>query len=80
MIMFIMYTKSDCIYCIKAKQFLQSRNLNYTEISLDDADVRNEFKANNPTLKTVPQIFVTDGNHHVGGYEDLIDYCAGGIC
>jgi GrxC family glutaredoxin len=65
-----LYTKSQCPYCVKAKQLLQNKNIKFKEIDI----------TNNPTLieemllksagrKTVPQIFIDD--FCVGGYDDL---------
>lgn len=66
----VIYTTSKCSYCVAAKKWLTERNLDYTEVSLDDMQKREEFKKNNPGLRTVPQIF-SDGEY-IGGYQELV--------
>lgn len=66
----VIYTTNTCPYCVRAKQWLKSKNYEYNEVSLEDPALRAEFKEKNPTLKTVPQIFVDDVN--IGGYQELV--------
>ncbi len=63
------YTTSTCPFCIRAKQLLDSKQVKYNEISVD----------NNPALRaemthlagrhTVPQIFID--HQPIGGCDDL---------
>lgn len=64
------YTKKRCPYCTSAKIWLGQRNYQFEEISLDDTEVLREFTENNPTLRTVPQIFL--GLENIGGFSELI--------
>ena len=64
-----MYTTAWCGYCHRAKTLLDSRGLDYEEISLDDDP---SFRARLLDLTgrwTVPQILI-DGRP-IGGYVDL---------
>jgi len=64
------YTKTFCPYCWRAKQLLESKGVEYREISVDyGGEVREQMivRANGRT--TVPQIFIRE--HHVGGCDDL---------
>ena len=64
------YTKAFCPYCWRAKQLLESKGVEYREISVDrGGEVREQMivRANGRT--TVPQIFIRE--HHVGGCDDL---------
>jgi glutaredoxin 3 len=64
------YTKAFCPYCWRAKQLLDSKGVEYCEISVDSGgDTRQRMiqRANGRT--TVPQIFIRE--HHVGGCDDL---------
>jgi len=64
------YTKTFCPYCWRAKQLLDSKGVEYREISVDyGGEVREQMivRANGRT--TVPQIFIRE--HHVGGCDDL---------
>lgn len=64
------YVIPECPYCVRAKNLLDQKRVNYQELNI----------AHNPTLlkemlrrshgrKTVPQIFVAE--NHVGGCDDL---------
>lgn len=64
------YTKKRCPYCTSAKIWLSQRNYAFEEISLDDTEVLREFTEQNPSLRTVPQVFV--GLENIGGFSELI--------
>lgn len=64
------YTRKRCPYCTSAKIWLKQKDYQFEEISLDDKDVLQEFRNNNPSLTTVPQVFV--GNESIGGFSELI--------
>jgi glutaredoxin 3 len=70
----IIYSTSTCPFCVKAKEWMAEKQIEYTEISLDSSEARKQFVVDHPTLKTVPQIFVKNGSewNHIGGYTDLI--------
>jgi glutaredoxin len=65
-----LYTRKRCPYCTSAKIWLKQKDYQFEEISLDDMEVLQEFRNNNPNLKTVPQIFVD--NESIGGFSELI--------
>jgi|TARA_R100000005_G_C4988575_1_gene196383 glutaredoxin 3 len=80
---YIVYTKKDCPYCVKALQLLEDKNLQWASIDLQDSpDVLQSLKeAYN--WKTVPMVFLENtnietqrGNPYelVGGYSDLEDF------
>lgn len=65
-----MYTTAICPYCVAAKNFLKSRGLSWTELRVD-ADPQHRARMLERAKRTsVPQIFI--GEHHVGGYDDLV--------
>ncbi len=66
----IIYTKSYCPYCVKAKQLLKNKNVDFTEIDItNNQSLIEELLLKSSGLKTVPQIFIDD--FHVGGCDDL---------
>lgn len=66
----LIYTKSYCPYCVKAKQLLSNKNLEFSEIDITNSQVlMEEMLAKSNGKKTVPQIFI--GDFHVGGCDDL---------
>ena len=66
----IIYTKSYCPYCVKAKQLLKNKNINFTEIDItNNQSLIEEMLLKSSGRKTVPQIFIDD--FHVGGCDDL---------
>jgi glutaredoxin 3 len=65
------YTTDYCGYCTRAKQFLQGKGVPYEEIDVSNDDaLRADLIEKSNGQRTVPQIFI--GDHHVGGYSDLM--------
>lgn len=63
------YTTKVCPYCVRAKQLLERKGVEYTEINAEDEAVREAMITKAGGQRTVPQIFIN--NHHVGGSDDL---------
>jgi glutaredoxin 3 len=65
----LIYTKSYCPYCDRAKALLTRKGASYEEISVEgDEKLYTELKQKTG-LMTVPQIFIND--ELIGGYTDL---------
>jgi glutaredoxin 3 len=66
----VIYSRSWCGYCTRAKALLARKGADFTEIEIsDDAASRDERVERSGGRRTVPQIFV--GETHVGGCDDL---------
>ena len=69
------YTKTSCIYCKMAKRLLQTHNIHYTEIYMDDDKLRQQFYQEmsqkfSREVHNVPQIMIeTD----LLSYQELRD-------
>ena len=64
------YTTDYCPYCVRAKQLLDVKGVDYTEIDVsgdDDARIKLVEKAQG--RRTVPQIFIND--QPIGGFDDM---------
>jgi glutaredoxin 3 len=73
----IIYTKSTCPYCTKAKALLARRNLSLSEIVIEGRDdLRTEMIQRSNGRTTVPQVFIN--GEHIGGCDDLHAYEAKG--
>ena len=65
-----LYVTGWCPYCQRAKALLDSKQLAFNEIDVDeDPKLRQEMTARSGR-RTVPQIFI--GERHVGGCDDLV--------
>ena len=65
------YTKATCPYCIRAKQLLDSKGVQYREIEVDfGGPEKQEMVQRANGRMTVPQIFI--GDQHIGGCDDLM--------
>ena len=64
----VIYTTKICPYCVMAKRLLTQKGLSYTEISVEDPQLRAEMMQKT-NRRTVPQIYI--GDVHVGGFEEL---------
>ncbi|MGF1462140.1 MAG: glutaredoxin 3 [Maricaulaceae bacterium] len=64
------YTTPFCGFCARAKQLLDAKSVNYTEIKAGmDAVKKREMIERAGGKRTFPQIFV--GDTHVGGCDEL---------
>tara|TARA_Y100001949_G_C15828054_1_gene260799 strand:- start:57 stop:311 length:255 start_codon:yes stop_codon:yes gene_type:complete len=69
----IIYSTAMCPFCDRAKMLLQKRNIEYTELKVDqDVKLFEEMLALSSGRRSVPQIFIDD--RHIGGYDDLVDF------
>jgi glutaredoxin 3 len=64
-----MYSTRWCGYCVRAKTLLESRGIEYEEISLDDDPAFRQKLFDLTGGWTVPQILI-DGRP-IGGYTEL---------
>ena len=64
------YSKTNCVFCDKAKMRLQKYNPKIH--ILDDDFSRNDFFKKFPNAKTFPQIIINQ--EHIGGYAELIKW------
>jgi glutaredoxin 3 len=63
------YTTRWCGFCTRAKALLDSRELEYDEVSLDDQVGFRQLLMDLTGRWTVPQILVDE--HPIGGYTEL---------
>ncbi|MEM1239193.1 MAG: glutaredoxin 3 [Cyanobacteria bacterium P01_H01_bin.26] len=65
------YTWQSCPFCIRAKQLLSDKGVDFTEYVVDgDEDARDAMVARGSDGKrSVPQIFIND--RHVGGCDAI---------
>lgn len=65
------YTGNRCAYCNAAKRLLDSKEVKYTEINVDDDPALREEMMMRTKRQSVPQILI--GDLHVGGFDDLAE-------
>lgn len=66
------YTRNFCGYCLRAKQLLDRRDIEYEEINIsEEPDRKDEMIDRSNGQKTFPQIFINGA--HVGGCDDLYE-------
>jgi glutaredoxin 3 len=65
----VIYTKNHCPFCIRAKQLLQAKGVDFEEHNMEDQAEELEQLKNRTGLRTVPQIFIND--QLIGGFTDL---------
>lgn len=64
------YSGNYCPYCVRAKNLLKEKNLDFEEYDVQSEPERREEMARRaPGVRTIPQIFIND--RHVGGCDDL---------
>ena len=67
----VMYTKSWCPYCDRAKSLLREKGQSWTEIDVEAQPEKRDEMVRRSSRTTVPQIFI--GDRHVGGFDDLAE-------
>jgi glutaredoxin 3 len=66
------YTTPICPYCVRAKQLLRHKGVEFEEVNVAfNSDKRAEMIQRANGRRTVPQIFID--NIHVGGCDDLYE-------
>lgn len=68
--MFVVYSKPDCGYCIRAKDHLEFLGEEYITKDITDESVMSELLEKMPSARTVPQIWQEE--RYIGGYTELV--------
>lgn len=64
------YSGDYCPYCVRAKQLLAKKSLEFIEYNVQrEPERRHEMAQRALGVRTIPQIFIND--KHVGGCDDL---------
>lgn len=74
-----MYTREDCIFCERLKEFCKSFDVEIVnEYKIGETISREEFFEKMPEgVKTVPQVFFEKSKgefEYVGGYEEFVAF------
>ncbi len=64
-----MYSTPFCPFCIRARNLLDSKNVEYTDICVDRAPDMRRRMVELSGCYTVPQIWID--TQHIGGFDDL---------
>ena len=66
------YSKDFCPYCVSAKDFFKTMNVEFEEIDVQDPANQEEHMAlvEKHNYRTVPMIII--GDQFVGGFDDLM--------
>jgi len=71
----IIYSKTNCVYCTKAKGLLDKLRLDYTEKTLEkdfNGSVEKLLEDIGKNVRQMPQIKID--NELIGGYNQLVEY------
>lgn len=69
----IIYGKDWCVYCNRAKQLLEEKNIEYEYINIEeDEKLLAKMKEISNNASTVPQIVLDET--FVGGFDNLREY------
>ncbi len=68
----IIYTGPMRSFCVRAKDLLKKKGLQFEELFLgDNPNLMEEMITRSGGKRTVPQIFI--GDTHIGGFDELYD-------
>jgi glutaredoxin 3 len=65
----VIYCTRFCPYCVRARMLLDSKQIDYSEIPIDEQPKRRAEMEQRSQRTSVPQIFIDE--EHVGGCDDL---------
>ncbi len=65
----VVYSSANCAYCVRAKDLLDRKGIQYQEIRIDLDPAEREIMMQRSGRRTVPQIFIND--KPIGGCDDL---------
>ena len=65
----IVWSKPACGYCVKAKNLLQAKGIEYEERNIAEGWKIQDLLEAAPNAKTMPQIWLDD--KYIGGYLEL---------
>ena len=71
----VIYSKTNCVYCTKAKNLVNNLGLDYTEKSLEKdfkSDPSKMLEDIGKNVRQMPQIKID--NELIGGYNQLVEY------
>ena len=68
--MVIIYSTSWCPSCVSAKRLLESKNIAYKEINIEQENISREQLTEISGSGTVPQIMIN--NKSIGGFDNLL--------
>ncbi len=69
--MVIIYSTSWCPSCVSAKRLLESKNVEYKEINIEEVNISREKLVEIAGAATVPQIIIN--NTPIGGFDNLLE-------
>ena len=72
------YSKSNCVFCDKAKNYFKQNNVPYKEYNVEIPEVFDALITRNPNARTMPQIFIDDEliplNEWISTNDGLLDF------
>ena len=69
--MVIIYSTSWCPSCVSAKRLLDSKEIKYEEINIEEVDISREELIKIAGAATVPQIMINETP--IGGFDNLLE-------
>ena len=69
--MVIIYSTSWCPSCVSAKRLLESKNVEYEEINIEEVNISRQELTKIAGAATVPQIIINDTP--IGGFDNLLE-------
>jgi len=66
----VMYTTRFCPYCMRARQLLSQKGVQFEDIAVDNDPKMRQKMVKLSKRHTVPQIWI--GDRHVGGCDELM--------
>lgn len=72
----VIFSKENCVYCVLLQKDLDSMQIPYKKVMIDNNNNIKEKLIEFTKCKTVPQLFI--GGKFIGGYNDFSRICGTG--
>jgi glutaredoxin 3 len=72
----VVFSKENCVYCVLLQKDLDSMQIPYKKVMIDNNTNIKEQLIEFTKCKTVPQLFI--GGKFIGGYNDFTRLCGTG--
>jgi len=66
------YTREDCVWCVRAQELLSRHHIPFTKINMPEDISRDDIIEKFPTARTFPIIVIND--KYIGGFVELEQY------
>ena len=66
------YTKNNCVQCVRTKKKLKAQNIEFSEVNIEESPAAYDFITQDLGYKSAPVVCLEDGSHWAGYQPEKI--------